>query len=387
MWDGSPVQCQGQWQRSGGGSERGAGMMGGGAALDRHRSRKRHRIKAPSNAAQESPRSVDKAAKTLHPPHDISKPRIRLIFSDLTILPPGRDTIPALHRLADVLSTSPHLALHVRTLHLVQPDIYQPGVWMKSDTVLPAILSKFTSLQTLEVQIYNWDPEYLHEACEQAIYALIPSLSSIELKEARMRSSGMLVPLLRDLPASLRSASFWNVFATDRWPWSDDDESESIPARLQLVSLQLNSYAPALFDWAIQAVDLNCLRSLHTLFDEEMMSVIQELIDGAVCVETYHLSFKSVFSHDESPNLEKMQGLRTLEITVRLDWDEIVEVEGEGRHNPLEDAMRSLDTAPHTVEHLILNLEMWNPDYLYHFTDIAQLQQLGEDWPALRDVV
>jgi hypothetical protein len=49
----------------------------------------------------------------------------KLIFSDLTILPSGRDSIPALQRLADVLSESPHLALHVRTLHLVQPRLYK----------------------------------------------------------------------------------------------------------------------------------------------------------------------------------------------------------------------------------------------------------------------
>jgi hypothetical protein len=92
-------------------------------------------------------------------------------------------------------------------------------------------------------------------------------------------------------------------------------------------------------------------------------------------------------AHHENPNLEKMQGLRTLEISVELDWDEIEEVEGQGRHNPLNDAMRTLDTAPHTVEHLVLNLNIWNPDELYHFTESVSFAHLGEDRPALRDVV
>jgi hypothetical protein len=89
-----------------------------------------------------------------------------------------------------------------------------------------------------------------------------------------------------------------------------------------------------------------------------------------------------------------MQGLRTLEVSVELDWDEIEEVEeedSEGRHNPLNDAMRSLNTAPH-VEHLILNLNIWNPDQLFHFMGSYEVrstsfEDFGEDRRALRDVV
>ncbi|KAJ7826357.1 hypothetical protein B0H14DRAFT_2595829 [Mycena olivaceomarginata] len=63
---------------------------------------------------------------------------------------------------------------------------------------------------------------------------------------------------------------------------------------------------------------------------ENTINAVQQLLDGAVYVETYQLSFKSIFSHDECPNLEKMQGLRTLEISVRLDWDDIQEVGDQG---------------------------------------------------------
>jgi hypothetical protein len=69
-------------------------------------------------------------------------------------------------------------------------------------------------------------------------------------------------------------------------------------------------------------------------------------------------------AHNENPNLEKMQDIRMLEISVKLDWGEIEEVEGQGEHNPLDDAMRTLDTAPHPVEHLVLNVNIWNPDEL-----------------------
>jgi hypothetical protein len=99
-------------------------------------------------------------------------------------------------------------------------------------------------------------------------------------------------------------------------------------------------------------------------------------------------------AHTESPNLGNMQGLRTLEVSVELDWDEIEEVEeedSEGRHNPLNDAMRSLNTAPH-VEHLILNLNIWNPDQLFHFMGSYEVrstsfEDFGEDRQALRDLV
>ncbi|KAJ7884584.1 hypothetical protein B0H14DRAFT_2564298 [Mycena olivaceomarginata] len=63
---------------------------------------------------------------------------------------------------------------------------------------------------------------------------------------------------------------------------------------------------------------------------ENTINAVQQLLDGAVYIETYQLSFKSIFSHDECPNLEKMQGLRTLEISVRLDWDDIQEVGDQG---------------------------------------------------------
>ncbi|KAJ6559996.1 hypothetical protein B0H19DRAFT_1260661 [Mycena capillaripes] len=303
----------------------------------------------------------------------------KLIFSDLTIPSSGRDSIIALQRLADVLSASPHLALCIRTLHLVQPGFYEPCAWMRSD-ILPAVLSVFTKLESLHVQLYNWD--YLHSNCEQAIYALITrsSLSSIEIKEARFQTNTRLLSLLRCLPASLESASFLNVFSEN----SSRDDPNSASAELRLTSLHLDTYAPALFHWAIRAVDLNCLRYLHTMVEENTIDVVQELLDGAVYVETYHLSFGSIYSHDESPVLEKMQGLRTLEISVSLGWDEI-EVEGQDRHNPLNDAMRALDTAPHTVEHFVLNLNIWNPDQLFHFMESASFEHL-EHRSTLRDV-
>ncbi|KAJ7077939.1 hypothetical protein C8R44DRAFT_755021 [Mycena epipterygia] len=149
-----------------------------------------------------------------------------------------------------------------------------------------------------------------------------------------------------------------------------------------------------LLHWAIRTVDPTCLRHLQTTVDEDTINVIQQLLDDAVCVETYHLCFRSNFSHTESPNLENMQGLRTLEVSVELDWDEIEEAEeedGEGRHNPLNNAMRSLNTASH-VEHLILNLNIWNPDQLFHFMGSYEVrstsfEDFGEDRQALRDVV
>ncbi|KAJ7866017.1 hypothetical protein B0H14DRAFT_3595219 [Mycena olivaceomarginata] len=269
----------------------------------------------------------------------------KLIFSDLTIPFSGRDSIVALQRLADVLSASLHLALYVRTLHLVQPGFYEPSVWMRSD-IFPAVLSVFTKLESLQ-------------------------------------TNARLFSLLRCLPVSLESASFLNVFAEN----SLRDAQNSASAELRLTSLHLDSYAPALFHWAIRAVDLNWLRHLHTMVEENTIDVVQELVDGAIYVETYHLSFGSIFSFDKNPILEKMQGLRTLKITVSLDWDEIEELEGQGWHNPLNDAMRTLDMAPHTIEHLVLNLNIWNPDQLFHFMQSTALENLGEDRSALRDVV
>ncbi|KAJ7884431.1 hypothetical protein B0H13DRAFT_2667010 [Mycena leptocephala] len=316
----------------------------------------------------------------------------KLLFSDLTILPPGRDSMSALQRLADVLLASVHLALYVRTLHLIQPGLYEPCAWMQSE-ILPKILPVFPNLESLNIRIYNWDPKSLHTNCEEAIYDLIrrSSLSSITLKDARMRRYTQLLSLLQCLPFSLQSASFVTVFADN---WYHDDSNNASAELYKLRSLNLDSYAPMLLHWAIRTVDPTCLRYLQTTVDEDTINVVQQLLDDAVCVETYHLCFRSCFSHTESPNLGNMQGLRTLEVSVELDWDEIEEVEeedSEGRHNPLNDAMRSLNTAPH-VEHLILNLNIWNPDQLFHFMGSYEVrstsfEDFGEDRQALRDVV
>ncbi|KAJ7436289.1 hypothetical protein B0H11DRAFT_2365126 [Mycena galericulata] len=229
----------------------------------------------------------------------------------------------------------------------------------KLSDIVPVILSMFTNLESLNVRIYNW--AYFHSNCEHAIYTLITrsSLSSITLEEARL-TTARLLSFLRSLPTSLESASFLNLFADD-WYGDDLDSASSELHRLRLTSLHLNSYAPMLFRWAIRAVDLKHLRHLHTTVEEDAMDIAQELLDGAVYVETYHLTFRSIFSHPENPDLSKMQHLRTFEISVELDWEEIEEVGGQGRHNPLNDAIRTLYTVPHTVEHLILNLSIWNP--------------------------
>ncbi|KAJ7476841.1 hypothetical protein B0H11DRAFT_1302034 [Mycena galericulata] len=232
----------------------------------------------------------------------------KLLFADLTILPPGHDSIPVLQRLADVLSASSRrLAKHVRTLHLFQYGLYEPCVWMQSD-ILPVILSMLTELKSLNVRIYNWD--YFHMNCEQAVYALITrsSLSSIGLKEARLHTNPTLLSLLRSLPTSLKSVSFLNVFANN-WSYRrGEDLDKAFPElhQLHLASLHLDSLAPALFDWANRVVDLECIRHLHTTVGIDTMEVLQQLLNSAVYVETYHLSLRSTFCacfHDASAKL------------------------------------------------------------------------------------
>ncbi|KAJ7198996.1 hypothetical protein GGX14DRAFT_401627 [Mycena pura] len=193
----------------------------------------------------------------------------KLIFSALTILPPAqeRNRIPTLQRLADVLSTSPHLAPHVRTLHLLKPD-------------------KNLSYDASAV---------LHK----------PHLASLHIERA-----------------------------------------------------------PMLFYWMIRAVDPKYLRRLHTEVQDDMNNVIQPLLDRAVYVETYHLSFSSTYRPQETMNLEKMQGLRKLEVSVAL------EASFPGLHTAFNSEMRTLDTAPHCVEYLVLNLNILKPDELPYFVRI-----------------
>ncbi|KAJ7733964.1 hypothetical protein B0H16DRAFT_158069 [Mycena metata] len=310
----------------------------------------------------------------------------KLIFSELTILPPGCGSIPALQRLADVFSAFPHIALHVRTLRLVQAGFYASCVWMQSD-ILPVILPLFTNLASLKIRIYNW--HIFHSNCEQALHSLITQsmLSSIELEGARLQTNVKLLELLQCHPTSLESASFRDVY-THR---SDLNDASLEFAPTHLTVLHIDSHTSALYHWAMRAVDPKCLRDLHTEVQKGTRKFIQRLLDSAVYVETYHLSFWGFVSQPESPNLARMESLGTLELSVELDWDEIEEVGGQDQHNPLNDAMRSLATAPHTVEHLILNLKIRDSYHLKQFVDSPvldrPLERLEEGLPELRDVV
>ncbi|KAJ7044397.1 hypothetical protein C8F04DRAFT_1174830 [Mycena alexandri] len=308
----------------------------------------------------------------------------KLIFSDLTILPPGCDSIPALQRLANLLSASPHLALHVRTLRLVQPSFYAPCVWMQSD-ILPVILPLFTHLASLRISIYNWD--FFHSDCEQAIHTLITQsqLSSIELEEARFQTNVKLLAFLQCYPASLQFASLRHVY-THRSNLNDAF-IEFDP--LHLTSLHIDSHASAPYHWAMRAVDPKHLRDLQTDAQKSTLKFVQRLLDGAVHVETYHISLRDSFFNRQTTNLRSMPSLRTFELSVELEWAEIHKAQG--RYNPLNDVTRTLTTAPQTVEHLILNLQIRHSDDWGRFLDYPlrdhPLEGLGERRPALRDVV
>ncbi|KAJ7743628.1 hypothetical protein B0H16DRAFT_1889906 [Mycena metata] len=282
----------------------------------------------------------------------------KLIFSELTILPWKRDQYTI-------------LALQLR-----------PTIWMQS-VISAGILSALNNVKSLKIRIRSW--HHLDSTCEQAIYSLIArsSLSSIKIDGAYFQTNPKLVALLQCFPASLESASFSKVFTN----WTDlTSESIQFKSQLHLASLHLGTPDPTLFHWASRAVDLRCLQHLHTIFDDDAMDAVQPLLDGAINTETYHLSFWGCYSHTGSPNLGKMQRLRTLEISVELNWMDILEVAGQGLDNPLDDAMLALATAPPTVEHLVLNLEIDNPNELHHFMGPATLNHLGETLPALHDV-
>ncbi|KAJ7779946.1 hypothetical protein B0H16DRAFT_1878544 [Mycena metata] len=310
----------------------------------------------------------------------------RLIFSDLTILPSGCDSVLALERLADVLSASPHIALYVRAVHLLQPAVDVPCVWMQSD-ILPAILSVLPNLEHLNMRLYNW--EDLHSNCEQAIYAMITrsALSSIQLQEARFAGETRLLALLRCFPASLESVLISGVSVDEEpWLWAGLDSIAVESRQLRLASLHLNGSHPALFHWAMRVVDPKCLRYLH-IMDEIDNSIFYPCFPlSSRCLKCQINSAWYIAQYDNS-NLEKMQALRALEISVILVDD--VNRFAQTQRNPLIDAMRTLGTAPDGVEHLVLNMNIWDPDKLPQLMQPAsrELERLGENLPALRDVV
>ncbi|KAJ7714622.1 hypothetical protein B0H16DRAFT_521960 [Mycena metata] len=186
----------------------------------------------------------------------------KLLFSDLTILPRGCDSIATLQRLSDVLLTSSRLAQHVRTLHLDLPRIDQTCIWMKSD-ILPALLPAFTNLESSSLSIYNW--KYLHRKCEKAIHAFIArsSLSSIEIQSFLFPTNESCLALLRAFPATLKCASFLGIFDAD---YEFDSRSATVELhRLPLASLHLDTGPASVFlAWVIRAVDPEYLRHLHT---------------------------------------------------------------------------------------------------------------------------
>ncbi|KAK7055322.1 hypothetical protein R3P38DRAFT_1351979 [Favolaschia claudopus] len=314
----------------------------------------------------------------------------RKIFSDLRILPQGRDSVPALNRLAEALSSSPQLALYVRTLYLVQPSLYEPCAWMQVP-ILPDILSVLTRLTSLRIRVYNWD--YFNLVCENAIYALIvqSSLLSIVVEEPRFSAETQIISLLRCLPTTLESVSFITVFDGANSYAAFDVE---VPTEcLQLTSLHIESESSLLFVWLNGTVHTKSLRNLRIkppiVNYLPTTDLISQMLEEAVAVEVYHLVHPSIFRYEglETHSLARMKHLRTLEFSVELDYEELTDSGHDERDNALLDVLCILDTAPSSVEHLILNLKIYNPQELHMTLDSGLLERFGKDLPALQDVV
>jgi hypothetical protein len=215
------------------------------------------------------------------------------IFSDIRLMPASRYWIKSryltLQGFSQILSNSPHLALNVRSLTVIEGTGVGSVPWMRTDA-FPAILSMLANLNNLSIESDLWldwnsFPTTLITALHLTV--ALPSLTSIRLHHLRFDRSTELVSLLQSC-RHIDSLVFSQVSVqiTD----SNDSDAAVSDTRLSLSSLTLDPSLLPLLHSVTSTVDAQSLRYLHTTVSTpEMEAEIQHLLDATENLGHYHV--------------------------------------------------------------------------------------------------
>ncbi|KAJ6627350.1 hypothetical protein B0H10DRAFT_381358 [Mycena sp. CBHHK59/15] len=294
------------------------------------------------------------------------------IFSEIKLLPSqwfdfGKNSM-TLPRFSRILSRSPHIALYVRSLTVVEGDGVISIPWIRKD-VLPAVLSMLVNLKGFSMQsprLLDWVslPMTLKNSL-QVIHG--SSLARIQLHKIRFDRSGGLISLLLGC-RNLKSIKFQSVVVT-----TIDAQDPRIPDehRLHLDSLELEPSLPLVHS-LLTSVDLRSLQHLYVFVSAPVSEPeTQRILDGVETLVHCHLRLSHHHTDTSLIDIHKLRHLRTLELSMYFDF----EYAPDG-YDPVEWASNILDSVDKSNQiqtvTLNLNIEEFDPPYLGRLADLER---------------
>ncbi|KAJ7801922.1 hypothetical protein B0H13DRAFT_2163088, partial [Mycena leptocephala] len=294
-------------------------------------------------------------------------------FFHITLRPPSQFWIKSRHLtlqgFSDILSNSPHLALNVHSLMLVEGTGIGSIPWMRTDS-FPSILSMLVNLTSISIESDIWlDWDSFPNTLIAALYTTValPSLTHLRLRYLRFDRASELASLLRrcrNIDSLLLSRV--SVRSVD----SNDADAGMLDKRLGLSSLTLDPSLLPLQHSVTSAVDIRSLRYLHTSVSEpEMEAEIQHLLDATENLEHYHVHLCHHSTDTAIIDLHNLSHLRTLEISFPLEF-----ATSPDEYDPIDWAGTILATSPDPspIQHVILNINIDEKDlpYLFRLEDL-----------------
>ncbi|KAJ7148705.1 hypothetical protein C8R43DRAFT_1236755 [Mycena crocata] len=288
------------------------------------------------------------------------------IFADIKLSPAPprywRKNALTLQEFSQILTSSPHLALAVRTIVLVEGSGFGEPPWMQRGN-FPAILAMLVNLTAIAMECrtrIEWSrlPSTLVGALENAV--ALPTLSFVRLSNVRFDRGTELLSLLhccRHVDSLILSKI------------SVEEHGNTMDARPGLSSLVLDPVSVPLLRSVTSALDLRNLQHLSTTIPSpEMEAEIQPILDTMQTLVHCHVKL----SHHHSTSiidLHNLSHLRTLEISISFLFDTSPD-----DYNPVGWAGNILGTTQ-VIQHVVLNvfIEERDLDYLHCLGDLEPL--------------
>ncbi|KAJ7248249.1 hypothetical protein B0H12DRAFT_1123767 [Mycena haematopus] len=288
------------------------------------------------------------------------------IFANVILAPSSRywskSKALTFKRFSQILSNSPHLALDVRSLTLVEGTGLGSAKWMRKDA-FPPLLSRLVNLTAISIGsdlIIDWDtfPPALIAALQATI--ALPSLTSISLHNLRFNRSAELVSFLQCC-RNVHSL----VFSRLAFKTSGISDPGVLDTRLGLSSLTMDPSLVPIIHSVTSTFDVRSLEYLHTTVSRPALEAeIQRLLDATENLAHCHLQLHHHNTDTSIINLQNLSCLRTLEITLFFEFSTAPD-----DFDPVRWTWNILATSrdPSPIQHVILNVNVEERDISYLF--------------------
>ncbi|KAF8218232.1 hypothetical protein K438DRAFT_1953057 [Mycena galopus ATCC 62051] len=255
-----------------------------------------------------------------------------------------------------ILSKSPHLALEVHALTLIEGSGIGSARWMRKDA-FPPILSMLVNLAEISIGSdvsIDWDsfPTPLIKALQLTV--ALPTLTSVRLNHLRFTGSAELVSFLQCCK-NVDSL----IFSRLTFKNGGGDVS-ALDTRLGLSSLTMDPSLTPVLHSVTSTFDVQSLGYLHTTVSRpELEAETQHLLDATKNLEHCHINLYHHQTDSSVINLQNLSRLRTLEFTLSFEFSTAPD-----DFNPVRWTGNILTTSrdPSPIQHVILNVNVEEQD-------------------------